>query len=112
EPLQHAREVLEEAALELVHADAARRVRRVDAGDPVGDPALSHDLGDLVRDVADAQTPARPKLALVLEDLHRTLLPRRSARIVTHSGAGAKRERTARWVRRRPLVPVRSRSAS
>src|SRR5690242_17126222 len=29
------REVLEEAALELVHADAARRVRGVDAGDAV-----------------------------------------------------------------------------
>ena len=35
EPAEQRREVLEEAALELVDADAAGRVRRVDAGDAV-----------------------------------------------------------------------------
>src|SRR5204862_119745 len=73
EPLEHVREVLEEAALELVHAHAARRVRRVDAGDPVDDAALPDRLAHLFRDVTDGQTAGRSKLSLVLEDLHRTL---------------------------------------
>src|SRR5207248_3519006 len=73
EALEQAREVLEEAALELVHADAARRVGRVDAGDAVGDAALAHGLADLLGDVADAQAARGSKLPLVLEDLHRTL---------------------------------------
>src|SRR5947209_3323538 len=39
EPLEQAGEVLQEAALELVHPDAARGVGRVDARDPVAHPA-------------------------------------------------------------------------
>src|ERR1051325_1266691 len=73
EPLEQVREVLEEAALELVHAHAACRVRRVDAGDPVDDPALPDGLAHLFRDVTDGQTAGRSKLWLGLEDLHVTL---------------------------------------
>src|SRR5919197_1738206 len=73
EPLEQVREVLEEAALELVHAHAARRVGGGDAGDPIDDPALPDRFAHLFRDVADGQTAGRSKLSLVLEDLHRTL---------------------------------------
>src|SRR5437773_6029042 len=70
EPLEHVREVLEEAALELVHAHAARRVRRVDAGDAVDDPALPDGLAHLLGDISDGQATGGSKLSLVLEDLH------------------------------------------
>src|ERR671931_146989 len=73
ESLEQVREVLEEAALELVHAYTARRVGRVDARDPVDDPTLPDRFAHLFRDVADGQTAGRSKLSLVLEDLHRTL---------------------------------------
>jgi len=53
-------EVLEEALLEFVDADAAGRVRRVDAGDAVLDTALSDCLGDVVSDVADVESARRP----------------------------------------------------
>src|SRR6266496_4944937 len=71
EPLKHVREVLQEAALELVHAHAARGVRRVDAGDAVDHTALANRLGHLFSDVTDGEAAARSKLPLVLEDLHR-----------------------------------------
>ena len=53
-------EVLEEALLELVDADAAGRVRGVDAGDAVLDAALLNRPGDVVRDVADVEPARRP----------------------------------------------------
>src|SRR5690348_6403810 len=71
--LEHVGEVLQEAALELVDAHATRRVRRVDASDPVDDAAFADDLDDLLGDVADRQSAAGSKLRLLLEDLHRSL---------------------------------------
>ena len=44
QPAQERAEVLEHAALVLVHAHAARRVRRVDAADAVDDARLADDL--------------------------------------------------------------------
>jgi hypothetical protein len=70
EPAEQPGEVLEQARLELVHADAARRVWRVDADDAVGDPALLDALLDLFGDVADLETRLSPHLMLGLEDLH------------------------------------------
>src|SRR5437764_1192761 len=67
EPAQELGEVLEEARLELVDAHAARRVRRVDAGDPVADPALADGLLDFLCDVGDGQAAGRPELCLALE---------------------------------------------
>src|SRR5207249_1612589 len=84
-------EVLEESRLELVHADAARRVWRVDARDPVDDAALPDRVDDLIRDVRHGQAAARPQLLDVLEDLHRRtlLVSSRSGRLVfLRSGAG------------------------
>src|SRR5437773_10054209 len=40
EPLEHVGEVVQKSTLELVDPYATRRVRRVDAGDAVDDPAL------------------------------------------------------------------------
>ena len=74
EPAQQVAEVLQEPLLELVHADDAGRVRRVDAGDAVLHLAVLDDLGDLVRDVADGQPAHRPKMRLALKDLHSVLL--------------------------------------
>src|SRR5262245_1192828 len=71
EVLEQCREVLEEPVLELVHADAAGRMRRVDADDPVAHAALLDRLGDLVGDVPHGETSGRPEPSLVLEDLHR-----------------------------------------
>src|SRR4029079_6833330 len=71
--LEQVREVVQEAALELVPPQAAGRVGRVQAGDPVDDAALPDGLLDLLGDVADGQAAAGSKLSLVLEDLHRTL---------------------------------------
>src|SRR6266550_8644787 len=71
--LEHVCEVLQEPALELVHAHAAGRVRRVDAGDPVDDAALADDLDHFLGDVADRQSAAGSKLRLLLEDLHLAL---------------------------------------
>src|SRR5205823_3590390 len=51
--LQKLAEVLDEARLELVHANAAGRVGRVDAGDPLDDAAFLDGLVDLVGDVPD-----------------------------------------------------------
>src|SRR5262249_33942423 len=71
-------EIVEESLLELVHADAAGRVRRVDAGDPVLDAALLDRLGHLVRDIPDGQPAHCPQVRLALKDLH-SLPPRRLA---------------------------------
>src|SRR5213592_3033219 len=71
--LEHVGEVIQEAALELVHAHAAGRVRRVDAGDPVDNAALADDLDHFLGDVADRQSAAGSKLRLLLEDLHLAL---------------------------------------
>src|SRR5204862_3447751 len=65
--------VLEEALLELVHAHATRRVRRVDAGDPLGNAALADCFDDLLGDVADGQPAGGPQFCLALEDLHDAL---------------------------------------
>src|SRR5678816_4914726 len=70
EPAQHPDEILEEAGLELVHSHHARRVRRVDAGDPVRDAALEDELAHLLGDVADLEAAARAQASLCLEDLH------------------------------------------
>src|SRR5437016_765606 len=70
EALQKLGEVLEKAGLELVDTHAAGRVRRVHACDPVRDPALADRVGDLLRDVADAQPAVRVELPLALEHLH------------------------------------------
>src|SRR5919198_2478892 len=51
EPLQQLGEVLEEPMLELVHPDAARGVRRVDAGDALRDAALADGFDHLLGDV-------------------------------------------------------------
>src|SRR5947208_11714778 len=74
EPLQERSEVLEEARLELVDANAARRVRRVDAGDPVDDPAAFDGRDDVVGDVPDREPTGRPELLLLLEDLHARIM--------------------------------------
>src|SRR5437764_7498835 len=71
--LEHVGEVLQETALELVHAHATGRVRRVDAGDPVDDAALADYLDHFLGDVADRQSAAGAKLRLLLEDLHLSL---------------------------------------
>jgi hypothetical protein len=71
EALEEGREVVEEPVLELVHAHAAGRVRRVDADDPVAHTALPNRVLDLVGDVSHRETPGRPQPPLVLEDLHR-----------------------------------------
>jgi hypothetical protein len=63
-------EVLEHPLLVLVHAHAARRVRRVDAADAVDDARLAHDLLHLFRDVGDVEAAGRLELSLRLEDLH------------------------------------------
>src|SRR5204863_500010 len=55
-----------------VHAHAARRVRRVDAGDAVDDPTLLDCVAHLLGDVADGQAAGGSKLSLVLKDLHRS----------------------------------------
>src|SRR4029453_9501136 len=68
-------EVLEEAGLELIHADDAGRVRRVDTGDAVADAAFSYALVDLFRDVADLEPAPCPQSALLLKDLHVALPP-------------------------------------
>ena len=70
EALQELAEVLDEAGLELVHANAARRVRRVDARNPLEDAALGDGLVDLVGDVPDGEAPGRSQFRLPLEDLH------------------------------------------
>jgi hypothetical protein len=70
EPPEQRGEVLEEAVLELVHANAGGRVRRVHAGDPVDDARLAHRVRDVVGDVAHREPTGRPQLALVVEDLH------------------------------------------
>src|SRR3954469_1620679 len=70
ESLQQLREVLEKSLLELVDAHAARRVRRVDARDALGDPTLADGLDDLFRDVANGQPARGPQFCLALEDLH------------------------------------------
>src|SRR3954471_9549819 len=67
EALEHVREVLQETALELVHSNAAGRVRRVHAGDAVGDAALANGLRDLLGDVTDCETAGGTKLPFVLE---------------------------------------------
>jgi hypothetical protein len=53
EALEQIGEVIEEAAFELVHPYAARRVGRIDAGDPVDDAAFPDGLGHLFGDVSD-----------------------------------------------------------
>ena len=68
--VMYAGEVVEEALLELVHADAAGRVRGVDAGDPVGDPARADSFLDVLRDVRDREAAGGSQAALELEDLH------------------------------------------
>ena len=70
QPAQQGGEVLEHAALELVDADAAGRVRRVDGADAVDDAGLGDDRLDLVGDVGDMEAASCPELALALEDLH------------------------------------------
>jgi hypothetical protein len=70
EPPEQRPEVLEHAALVLVDAHAAGRVRRVDEADPVLDARLAHDLGDVGGDVRDVQAAGRLELPLRLEDLH------------------------------------------
>jgi hypothetical protein len=64
-------EVLEEPLLELVHPHTARRVRGVDAGDPMRDAALADGLVDIVGDVPNLESPRGPKPGFPLEDLHR-----------------------------------------
>src|SRR6266511_2133126 len=49
-------EVLDEPGLELVHADAARRVRGVDARDALADPTLANGLVDFFGDVPRKST--------------------------------------------------------
>ena len=71
QPAQERAEVLEHAALVLVHAHAAGRVGRVDAADPVDDAGLADDLRDLVGDVGDVEAAGRLEVPLRLEDLHR-----------------------------------------
>ncbi len=68
---QERAEVLEHPALVLVHTDAARRVRRVDAADPVEDAGLTDDLRDVLGDVGDVKAAGRLEVPLGLEDLHR-----------------------------------------
>lgn len=85
EPLQQLAEVLEEAGLHLVHADAARRVRRVDAGDPVDHAALADGRPDVLGDVGDGEPAGGAQPRLVLEDLHRR---RHSAGTTTRTGEG------------------------
>ena len=63
EPAQQRAEVLEHAALVLVHADAARRVGRVDEADAVLDARLPDDLRHLVGDVGDVEAPGGRELA-------------------------------------------------
>src|ERR671915_487538 len=67
ERLEQACEVLEEPILELVHAHAAGRVRRVHAGNPVPDAALADGFLDLFGDVPDGQAAARAERPLELE---------------------------------------------
>src|SRR6266576_1940523 len=69
-PAEELGKVLDEPGLELVDANAARRVRRVDARDPLGDAALLDRLVDLVRDVPDGQPTCGSELGLALVDLH------------------------------------------
>src|ERR671930_501742 len=66
EPLQEGGEVVEEAALELVHTHATGRVRRVDAGDPVDDATLANGIDDLFGDVANRESAGRAQVPLVL----------------------------------------------
>src|SRR5881396_1466608 len=68
ERFEQSREVLEEPVLELVDAHAARRVRRVDADDPVAHAALLDRLAAVVGDVPHGETPGRHEPSLVLED--------------------------------------------
>src|SRR5207344_2071195 len=67
EALEQRREVLEEPVLELVHAHAAGRVRRVHADDSVTHAALLDRRADLVGDIPHGETPGRPEPSLVLE---------------------------------------------
>src|SRR5207237_2134278 len=55
EPLQPVVEVLDQAALVVVHVDGGGDVHRVYEAEPIRDPALAHELLDLRRDV---QVPA------------------------------------------------------
>ena len=71
EAAQEHGEVLEEAALVLVDADRARRVRRVDATDAVADAALAHRFLHLLRDVGHGQAARGPQLRLAMEGLQR-----------------------------------------
>ena len=68
--LQHRSEIFEEAALPLVHAHRARRVRRVDAADAIRDAALADCFADLVGDVGNGETTGSAKTDLALERLH------------------------------------------
>src|SRR5262249_48643643 len=71
EPAQELREVLEEAALEFVHAHTARRMRRVDTRDALDDAALLDGLEHFIRDVANREPAGGAEPGLALEDLHR-----------------------------------------
>src|SRR3954453_4441583 len=62
-------EVLEHAALVLVHAHTAGRVGRVDAAYAVGDARLADDLRDLLGDVRDVKAAGGLEVTLRLEDL-------------------------------------------
>src|SRR5262249_1818311 len=83
EPLEQSAEVLEEAGLHLVDAHAARRVRRVDASDPVAYPPPPDGGLPVLRAFRDGEASGRPQPRLMLEDLHRR---RHSAGIVTRLG--------------------------
>ncbi len=71
EPPEQDREVLEEAALVLVHAHRAGRVRRVDAAHAVADAALADRLLHLLGDVRHREPARRPEVRLSMEGLHR-----------------------------------------
>src|SRR5215213_9209571 len=70
EAAQERREVLEEAALELVDPHAAGRVRRVHEADAVGDAGLLHELAHVLGDVGHVEATRGHEVALRLEDLH------------------------------------------
>src|SRR5262245_206704 len=75
EPAEQRGEVLEKAALELIDADAAGRLSRVAARDAGTDAALLHRSRDVVGDVEHGESAGGAEAPLLLEHLHRAIVP-------------------------------------